>query len=176
VTWWIRGWNGVPTRQEYVGAEWGKLKAAIIEVMKRKDRGLPLPSSYKDSPWIYATKRGEDPSDPECWPDGWTPDKIGKWLIFVPHKEVDLKWTLIDLAHSAGVLGIDAKVSSSLMVSNDTHVICVYTKDWEDQDDVFRVRTKLRRLGFSKILHYKRDVDTRAGRYSGDGKVSIYSD
>jgi hypothetical protein len=69
-------------------------------------------------------------------------------------------------------------VSSSMLLSTDgMHVICVYTQDWEDKEDVMRVRTKLRRLGFNRTLHYKRDKDTRAGKYSGQGeKVSIYSD
>lgn len=139
-----------------------------------------MPSTYKESPWIYATKRGTDPSDVEAMEeeDALDADKIGKWMIFVPHKEVDLKWILVDLAHSAGVLGIDAKVSSSrILAASGEHVICVYTRDWQDEEDVMRVRTKLRRLGFNRILHYKRDVDTRAGKYSGSGeKVSVYSD
>lgn len=171
--WWSKDWNDIPVRAERPepGAPWGKLKGAIIEVMKRKDRGLPLPSRYTDSPWIHATRRNPDLEASD-------EDKVGKWMIFVPHQQVDLKWVLIDQAHTAGVLGIHAKTSSSrIQAASGEHVICVYTKDWQDEEDVMRVRTKLRRLGFNRTLHYKRDVDTRAGKYSGSGeKVSVYSD
>ncbi|WP_222102766.1 putative phosphothreonine lyase domain-containing protein [Robbsia andropogonis] len=49
----------------------------------------------------------------------------------------------------------------------DTHLICVYTSDWNDWDDVMRACDVLRKIGFTEELGYKRDEDTRAGKYGG---------
>jgi hypothetical protein len=51
-------------------------------------------------------------------------------------------------------------------------LICVYTSDWHDKDDVRRVLRGLRELGISWGLSYKTDEATLDGRY-GSG-VSIY--
>ena len=55
-------------------------------------------------------------------------------------------------------------------------MICVYTYDWTDEEDVRRIREVLRELGFVKKIPYKADQETRAGRYaaSGEGRVSKY--
>ena len=45
----------------------------------------------------------------------------------------------------------------------DRHVICVYTRDWEDRTEVQQAREVLRRAGFKERLGYKRDIDTIAG-------------
>ena len=153
--------------------EWGTIQGAKDEIAAKRQRGEPLPSTYTGSPWIRSSRQF-----PPAKFSAKDRDRIGKWLIFSPHSKVDLEWTLIEQAHRAGVMGIDAKVSSSMMMNADgTHVICVYTKDWQDEEDVFRVRTKLRRLGFTRVLYYKRDIDTRAGKYHAPGqKVSVYSE
>jgi hypothetical protein len=49
-------------------------------------------------------------------------------------------------------------------------MICVFTYDWTDAEDVLRVRQALRDLGITKKLGYKADEDTRAGRYGFDYK------
>lgn len=51
------------------------------------------------------------------------------------------------------------------------HVICIYTRDWQDVAEVQRVREVLRAAGFNERLGYKRDADTRAGseRYVYEG-------
>ncbi len=56
-----------------------------------------------------------------------------------------------------------AKMSIALRsMSRDGHVICVYTRDWVDRQDLMRAREVLRSLGFVKELGYKRDIDTRS--------------
>ena len=44
-------------------------------------------------------------------------------------------------------------------------VICVYTYDWTDQDDVMRVREELRSLGIVSRILYKTDEDSLGGIY-----------
>jgi len=52
----------------------------------------------------------------------------------------------------------------------------VYTYNFEDEEDVMRVREELRRLGFTSKIPYKTDEETRSGRYQvkGDREISEY--
>jgi nuclear transport factor 2 (NTF2) superfamily protein len=76
-------------------------------------------------------------------------------------------------------LGISTKVSTAKPnpESRDSRkVIYVYTKDWADEADVMRVRQKLRDLGFTDRIGYKRNIETFAGEYAKKGKrVTYYS-
>ncbi|WP_425313337.1 putative phosphothreonine lyase domain-containg protein [Paraburkholderia terricola] len=93
----------------------------------------------------------------------------GKWCIFVPSSDVDLAWTQVRVAVEEDKL-LCAKVSTALRsMGRDGHVICVYTRDWADRQDLMRVREVLRSLGFVKELGYKRDIDTR-NRIYGSGE------
>ncbi|OLL28144.1 hypothetical protein BTH42_29695 [Burkholderia sp. SRS-W-2-2016] len=63
-----------------------------------------------------------------------------------------------------------ANVSTVLRsMGRDGHVICVYTRDWTDKQDLLRVREVLRSLGFVEELGYKRDIDTQ-NRVYGSGE------
>jgi hypothetical protein len=89
----------------------------------------------------------------------------GKWCIFVSPTEVDEVWSKISGAIENDQL-LCAKVSTALRsMGRDGHVICVYTRDWADRQDLMRARAVLRSLGFVKELGYKRDLDTRNGIY-----------
>jgi hypothetical protein len=65
---------------------------------------------------------------------------------------------------------------NSLATSRHIRLICVYTYDCTDLDDVRRVRQRLRELGFTKKIPYKTDSATANGRYSQNGnkKVSLF--
>ena len=92
-------------------------------------------------------------------------DRTGKWCIFAPTVDVDSAWAKIKSAVDSDKV-FCAKVSTGLRsLGRDGHVICVYTRDWEDKQDVFRVREILRSLGFVEELGYKRDIDTLNGVY-----------
>lgn len=92
-------------------------------------------------------------------------DVTGKWCIFVRPAEVDGAWLKVKDALKHGQL-LCAKVSTALRaMGHDSHVICVYTENWQDIRDVMRVRDVLRSLGFLDELGYKRDVDTERGIY-----------
>jgi hypothetical protein len=89
----------------------------------------------------------------------------GKWCIFVPRADVDTAWEKIKEALEQNQL-LCGKVSTALRrMSRDNHVICVYTANWTDTQDLMRVRDVLRTLGFVEELGYKRDVDTRRKLY-----------
>jgi hypothetical protein len=131
-----------------------------------------IPSQTTQMYWIVQDAPG---SAPEAIED----EKAGKWLIFQEHGLIDSAWKKVRGATVALDLGISAKVSTSKPnpESRDNRkVIYVYTKDWADEEDVMRVREKLRTLGFSERIGYKRNIETFAGQYAKKGKrVTYYS-
>ena len=60
-----------------------------------------------------------------------------------------------------------AKVSTRLTAPRhaDTHVICVYSRDWRDHAAITAAREVLRELRFTEELGYKRDIETGRGVY-----------
>ncbi|CAD6538876.1 putative phosphothreonine lyase domain-containing protein [Paraburkholderia metrosideri] len=120
-------------------------------------------------------RKSEKPS--EDWSCNWhyahsasynsiaSTDAAGKWCIFSSSVEVDEHWGKIRHAMENDQL-MCAKVSTALRsMSRDGHVICVYTRDWTDVQDVAGARDVLRLLGFVAELGYKRDIDTVNGVY-----------
>lgn len=130
------------------------------------------PSECTDSYWIH-TKR-ERGSYPEHSENG------GKWLIFIKSQDVDEVWEKIKVATKRGDLGEYAKVSTSRRNKKsddlETKVICVYTYDWTDKNDVRRIRDALRQIGITSKIPYKADKDTRSGIYSNtvNSRISKY--
>ena len=116
---------------------------------------------------------------PDFRPDESDAEQMGKWLIFLEKGEVDEMWRRIRNATCEGELGVSAKVSTEKHhpESRDTRkVIYVYTRNWEDEADVMRVREELRKLGVSQRIGYKRNIETFEGEYSDRGKkVTFYS-
>jgi hypothetical protein len=131
-----------------------------------------VPSQMTDEYWLYATrKRGQYPK---------ATTKSGKWLVFVPVSQVDEVWVKIKDATEEGRLGDSAKVATAKPNPNSSDpskkVICVYTYDWTDEEDVRRIRDELRALGIVSKIPYKTDGDTSAGRYAkrGHKRISKY--
>lgn len=96
--------------------------------------------------------------------------KTGKWLVFRSRDQIDDVWRVIEKTTHDERLGIATKVSTKKQGKN-RYVICVYTKDYLDDDDVNRVRAILRSLGIEELLYYKPDIYTRLGIYSGTTKL-----
>lgn len=114
------------------------------------------PSTDLRQPWLILEAPGEIFA---------SSDISGKWCIFRAPTEVDEAWRVVSGFVMAGKL-LAAKVSTAQGVvfgGYERHVICVYTRDWQDKDDVQRVREVLRSAGFDERLQYKRDADTAAG-------------
>lgn len=132
----------------------------------------PKPSEEKNVYWIYAERKvGGYP---------YPTERSGKWLIFVDPEDVDEVWAKIKKATEEGKLGYASKVSTAkpnpLAVNPRSRVICVYTYDWTDEDDVRRIREELRKLGITQKIPYKSDEDTMSGRYRiyGHKRISKY--
>lgn len=127
------------------------------------------PSSFHHHPWIYA----EDPKQVEREAN---PKVIGKWLVFVEEAEVDAVWEKVVTATVNGRLGLAAKVATAWphpFARSGKRVICAYTYDFTDREDVTRVLAGLRDLGFGERLSYKTDVDTLAGRYGSGAAIYV---
>ncbi len=98
----------------------------------------------------------------------------GKWLIFSKEKEIDELWLKIKTLQDKGLFGNFSKSSTALGAKETkSYVICIYTYDSRDLDDVYRVRNALKENGFTKPLHYKRDIETIKGVYGGDNEFLL---
>jgi hypothetical protein len=125
--------------------------------------------SLQDAYWIVARRKtGKYPESTA---------QSGKWLVFIGAAKVDSIWKRIKQAVEVGLLGDRAKVSTAKPNPNardpDRQVICVFTYNYEDIEDVRRIREQLRRLGITEKIAYKADKDTRAGKYRTKGHQQI---
>jgi hypothetical protein len=130
------------------------------------------PSEEIEAYWIYASRqKGSYPKSNA---------NSGKWLIFVSVDNIDTVWEKIKLATESGLLGGGSKVSTAKPNPNaaisNMKVICVYTYDYTDKEDVMRVRQELRKIGVISKIPYKTDNATRQGQYQvkGNTRISVY--
>lgn len=122
--------------------------------------------------WIYARNDFYSNED-------WNPNLSGKWIVFLKGEdEINKGWKIICANTRNDQLGPSSKVSTKFAeITNEKkgrnirineRVVCVYTKNYENEEDLRRVRDKLRKLGFTKPLCYKTDNATRTiGSFSG---------
>ncbi len=131
--------------------------------------GTSKPSEVTDAYWLNAERKKEDYPEPT--------ENGGKWLVFVPLPQADDVWEKIRRATEEEKLGGSAKGSTAKPNPNardpNTKVICVYTYDWADKNDVRRVREELRQLGVLSKIPYKADQETYSGKYANRGNTRI---
>ena len=109
----------------------------------------------------------------------------GKWMLFVYPDQVNDAWAKIAMGTLEGDLGCAAKVATD---TSDTdkpeRLICVYTKDFSDKADVYRVLKTLKAMDLvkdgegKKAIYYKCDAYTYLDIVSGNDyklKASMYS-
>jgi hypothetical protein len=109
-----------------------------IDVEERLFRKSDKPSEDLSCNWHYK----KSPS----YNDFASSGAAGKWCIFVSPAEVDREWNKIRDAIENSQL-MCAKVSTALRsMGRDGHIICVYTRDWADRQDLMRARAVLRSL------------------------------
>lgn len=147
-----------------------------ISIAEQRQKSMPYseanPSEVNEIFFIYAERKvgTYHPTSPNS----------GKWLIFVTVDKVDEVWKQIKQATEEGLLGASAKVTTALPnpITSDPSkkVICVYTYDWMDEEDVMRVRAVLHDLGHTQKLAYKSDQSTGEGQYQARGhrRISKY--
>ncbi len=133
-----------------------------FHTLEAREGSTLLPTQEKKPGWIYCFRQTG------FYPDGT--DRSGKWLIWLSEEAIDRYWTKIKQAVEQGHLGSEAKVSTagSLSTKHPRYVICVYTYDYEDKDDVMRIRQVLRDLGIKLPIPYKADEDTRRLAYGSN--------
>lgn len=138
---------------------------------KSRKRKIQKPSKITSRYWLHAERRKGK------YPDLTASFNGGKWLIFIPIQQIDEIWQRIKQATEDGKLGGAAKVSTAKLNPNtknqNTKVICVYTYDWTDKQDVKRVREELRHLRITQKIPYKADEDTFLGKYANRGETRI---
>lgn len=84
----------------------------------------------------------------------------GKWMLFSSPSHVDDVWARVARATSAGELGTGAKVATA-RDDRKSRLICVYTYDFSDKNDVKRVWRKLNELKLvEQGIFYKCDAYT----------------
>lgn len=121
--------------------------------------------------------------------NGWKwavdPDKVeahkdsGKWLIFLNAEQESGMWNEICESLSHGEL---AKYSYQVKMAlsprfNDKlkenrKVVCIYTSDFNNKEQVKGCLKVLRSLGFNDVMYYKTDNQTRSGLYRGGSQKS----
>lgn len=94
----------------------------------------------------------------------------GKWMLFPGPDHVNSVWSLIATATANDELGIAAKVATAMGNDPDkARLICVYTENFDDKDDVKRVVERLYAMGLcsrngatgeARVIYYKADVYT----------------
>lgn len=128
-----------------------------------------LPSKTTDSYWIFAL------NEKYKFKKEKSERASGKWLIFEYIDKVDDLWETIKKATEEGLLGPSSKSSTAKInpnaKDNETLVICVFTEDFNDKEDVKRIEQNLRNLGIQNTFIYKLDKDV--GKYSKDGFTNL---
>ena len=163
--------------------EFSKLYPELAEPLLMFGDAEDILQFYRSGEGIVPTRTSHmfwiQQNAPDAEYDACSREEAGKWLLFLPPAEADDAWIKIRDATAAGELGIGAKVSTSHDNSDsrdDRKVIYVFTKNWDDEADVMRVREVLKTLGFTDRIGYKRNLDTYAGEYREKGKrVTYYS-
>ncbi|KAK1753475.1 hypothetical protein QBC47DRAFT_386482 [Echria macrotheca] len=105
----------------------------------------------------------------------------GKWMLFPAPGLVNDVWGKIARATTNNELGITAKVETREIYEKE-RLICVYTADFRDKNDIARVLNRLRKLELvrqgGRQIYYKNDAWTELGIYGGNEwniPASMYS-
>lgn len=131
-------------------------------VNENHGKDLPAPPGLLDHDTVLPSQAYD--YDGFIWKmssDFCSDDSSGKWCIVRSASEVDALWKKVREAVDAGVFPA-ALVSTphQAMGHGGSFVICVFTLDWRNLDDVNAARTVLRSYGVTEEIGYKRDIET----------------
>lgn len=150
----------------------GKPAATITRILR--------PERLKLEPAIFAIAKDKHVMD-------------GKWMLFPMPNDVDRVWRIVAQATWEGKLGVTAKVATKSDGQEAPEraaqrLICIYTYNFSDEDDVKRVLLSMRELGLldnegdhpeaARPVYYKCDAYTYLDIGSGNEfklKASMYS-
>lgn len=97
-------------------------------------------------------------------------------MIFAKPNEVDLIWGAIAKAVANNDLGIAAKVAPDEGDPSKDRLICVYTKDFTDIEDITRVAKKLKDIGVWDP-HAKKSYYYKCGKCAFEiGRLNVLTD
>ena len=132
------------------------------------------PSGVVEEYWLYAENKGKK------FYEDYTKN-CGKWMIFANKgEELDLIWKQVKELTEKGLLVDSCKVSTTKenpnALTRDMGVICIYTYNSNDKEDLLRVANQLFKIDRVSKLVYKEDKATGEGKYAikGDKKISKY--
>ena len=142
------------------------VSSADMSLFERLYRVSNKPSEHMATPWLHAAN--------PTLTSFHSSEKTGKWCIFREREQIDETWEIIKGACARGELML-AKCASAMggFRFGNTHVICVYTRDYTDEVELMSTRQILGDLGFVEELGYKRDEDTRRGVYGTEDEWCI---
>ena len=87
-------------------------------------------------------------------------------ILFFSRSKIDVSWTAIAKAVVSGTLGTAAKMFESDSSEEESYyVICVYTEDFTNEEEVWAAEKSLRKLGITERLYYKPNIYTTVGIY-----------
>jgi len=129
-----------------------------MQTKKLGEQSLPSQATA-DADWLFAYRHQDD----------YPQQAKGKWLIHATRERIDNLWQLIALATEEGYLGSFSKVSTASLpdtAKTGIHVICIYTYNCNDRDDIMRVRTALHEMNILHPLSYQTwDANTTVTLY-----------
>lgn len=79
-------------------------------------------------------------------------------MLFVEPEEINLVWGVVAQATANNVLGQAAKVAPDAGGGQKARLVCIYTKDFTDMEDVTRVVRKMKDIGLimaNSAIYYK---------------------
>lgn len=95
----------------------------------------------------------------------------GKWMLFPKPEDVNAVWQHVADATASGQLGSSAKVATDSGLDHGrARLVCVYTEDFSNDEDVKRVLKKLVEMG---LVNKKEAAGAPQGLYYKCGKSSL---
>ena len=125
------------------------------------------PTKEVNEPWVWCKPKKQVVKNPS---------KVGKWMIFVDLDKLDDVWGIVKENTEKGNLGILSKCATNAPTPTkfNKKVICVYTYDYDDLQDVAIIGYRLFNLigDLTNLINYKTDEAT----YNNDksSKYTIY--
>jgi len=105
--------------------------------------------------------------------------KSGKWLVHESNEKIDSTWNKVATSLFHRKFGDNIRSAKVSVVDdcngyhNQSHVICLYTNDFQNLKEVVGCLEELRRIGIHSKVTYKLDVSSILGIYrNNESKMS----
>ena len=155
-------WAGFMSTSENLMDDFQTQKAAVEKSMQGRPKGT---ITHKITPLRKILERQilDNAISKGC--------TAGKWMLFPRPDNVNRTWKLVAKGVANGELGMAAKVATDDGLNDGKgRLICVYTKDFSDLQDVKRVLIRLVELG---LVKRKGPMGEERGVYYKCGKLMV---